>query len=73
MNKNGKRTGPKLRTRYCALCGAKCEGAVVAANHCKGKGMRGVRVVKGEKGEKGKTKPDSRSFVGLSRGDNLSQ
>ena len=37
------RTGPKLRPRYCSLCGTKCEGAVVAANHCKGKGMRPVR------------------------------
>lgn len=32
------RTGPKLRTRYCTFCGAKCEGARVAKAHCKGKG-----------------------------------
>ena len=37
------RPGPKLRPRYCTFCGTKCEGAVVAANHCKGKGTRPVK------------------------------
>lgn len=29
------RTGPKLRSRYCPYCGAKCEGARAARNHHK--------------------------------------
>lgn len=35
------RTGPKLRPRYCTVCGVKCEGARVAAGHCRGGGGKG--------------------------------
>lgn len=31
------RTGPKLRPRYCTICGVKCEGARQAREHCKGR------------------------------------